>query len=140
MARSICIILYDTDTQRGWLTDGASALLHLVLAKLSQKPFTHERSLFGDRTANATAFEYPLPHSGADGPYSALTKENNLKHVVMREFESYKDERSFSPPATAFQCGSRGYLPFARRAKRDLQSCLLQGSTASSFQHARANI
>src|SRR4029077_18833921 len=45
-ARNILVLLYDVATRRGWLVDGAGALLHLVRTQVVREPYGGTGSRF----------------------------------------------------------------------------------------------
>src|SRR6266516_2471041 len=51
-ARNIYVVLYDVAARRGWLVDGASALLHLVRTQVVREPYGGAGSLFNDLSFN----------------------------------------------------------------------------------------
>jgi hypothetical protein len=93
--------MYDTATDQAWLADGASALLHVVRTQMAQGPYGGESSLFNNMKHNSVKFAHPLPGGGSDATLCALKNEHNLKHKVLREFESYADEKIFGGRVTA---------------------------------------
>ncbi|KAH7323067.1 hypothetical protein B0I35DRAFT_192717 [Stachybotrys elegans] len=92
-ARRMYVILYDTDAQRGWLVDGASALLHLVRTQVAREPYGGEDSLFNDLAFNDDLFKHPGVDDGPDAAAASLKNERNMRHVVLKEFSSYEDEK-----------------------------------------------
>ncbi|RYP71784.1 hypothetical protein DL771_004596 [Monosporascus sp. 5C6A] len=91
-AREIYAVLYDVESQRGWLVDGASALLHLVRTQVVRKPYGGANSLFNNPNANRWKFEHPAMNGCGNVAVDILNKESNMKHVILREFSSYADE------------------------------------------------
>jgi hypothetical protein len=94
-------LMYDTATDQAWLADGASALLHVVRTQMAQGPYGGESSLFNNMKHNSVRFAHPLPDGGSDATLCALKNECNLKHKVLREFDSYADEKTFGGRVTA---------------------------------------
>jgi hypothetical protein len=92
-ASSIFVVLYDVASQRGWLTDGASALLHIVRTQLARGPYSGHESCFNNRSFNKNDFKHPEPDNHASAALYALRSEQNLKHIVLREFDSYSEEK-----------------------------------------------
>ena len=92
-ARSIYVVLYDIATQRGWLTDGASALLHLVRTQVVRKPYGSSKCLFNNPESNSLPFHYPRIDGGPNAAVEALTEDRNMRHIIRREFDSYSDEK-----------------------------------------------
>jgi hypothetical protein len=80
-ARSIYVVLYDTSDRRGWLIDGASALLHIVRAQLSCKRISSSQ-LF-----QLQDFEYPVSKGGPDVSMNILLLEKNLKLPIFEEWD-----------------------------------------------------
>ncbi|KAF2015665.1 hypothetical protein BU24DRAFT_491882 [Aaosphaeria arxii CBS 175.79] len=91
-ARNMPVVLYDTGSQRGWLVDGASALLHLVRTQVATKPYGGSDSLFNDSNVNIVPFRHPKSDGGPDAAAEILRDENNMKHIILREFDSYTEE------------------------------------------------
>jgi hypothetical protein len=96
-ARNMYILLYDTAAQRGWLVDGASALLHLVRTQVVREPYGGRESLFNDLDVNASLFNHPRTNGGLNAAADALKEERNMKHVILREFDKYTDETTSVP-------------------------------------------
>lgn len=90
-ARNMYVILYDVAARRGWLVDGASALLHLVRTQVVREPYGDD-SLFNDLKFNRSTFNHPGIHDGPNAAASMLKEDCNMKHVILREFYSYADE------------------------------------------------
>ena len=99
-ARRIYVVLYDVAVQKAWLTDGASALLHLVRAQTVKEPYGGHGSLFNDPKFNDSTFNYPGAFGGPDAAAEALRDEANQRHIVLREFDSYvKDDITIEDPS-----------------------------------------
>ena len=92
-ARKIYVVLYDVATRRAWLVDGASALLHLVRTQVVQGPYGGPRSLFNNPEFNRSNFKDPSINGGPNIAIDILTDEENMKHIILREFASYEDEK-----------------------------------------------
>ncbi|KAF2441714.1 hypothetical protein P171DRAFT_488158 [Karstenula rhodostoma CBS 690.94] len=90
-SRDMFVMLYDTSAKRGWFTDGASALLHLTLTQIAWKGYDTVGSAFNNTDINSSQFEYPGISDGPDAAVQALKKESNMKHIVLKEFDSYTD-------------------------------------------------
>lgn len=90
-ARDICVMLYDVTSRRGWLVDGAGALLHMVRTRLTREPYhsINGVSYFNNPNINPTYFKHPSITGGPDEAAQILKDECNLKHIVLREFDSY---------------------------------------------------
>jgi hypothetical protein len=91
-ARNMSVVLYDLASQRGWLVDGASALLHVVRTQVIRKPYGGSGSLFNNPNFNSLTFNHPKVDGGPDAAAEILQDERNMKHVILREFDSYTDE------------------------------------------------
>lgn len=92
-ARALSVVLYDVKAQRGWLVDGASALLHLVRTQVvhGPGPYGGVNSLFNKA---GEKFAHPSIDAGPNAARDLLLDNNTLKHVVLEEFLSYADERA----------------------------------------------
>ena len=88
-ARKIHVVLYDNAVQRGWLVDGASALLHLVRTQVVTDSFMHANSLF-----KPSNFDHSRIDAGPSAAAETLRKESNMKHVIFREFVSFAEEQT----------------------------------------------
>lgn len=96
-ARNLRMVLYDTKDRTGWLVDGASALLHLSRAKLSQKPYKSSCLLKLDQFLHAD------PHGGADAAEVALRQSRNLDLPIFETSETWTethDQADTRTPAT----------------------------------------
>ncbi|KAF1846467.1 uncharacterized protein K460DRAFT_417538 [Cucurbitaria berberidis CBS 394.84] len=93
-ARNIPVLIYDTATQQAWLVDGASALLHVARTQVAQKPYGGERSLFNNLNFNSSEFSHPRAEGGPDAALDALRNDLNMKHKILREFDSYAEEKT----------------------------------------------
>ena len=91
-ARNIYVVLYDVAARRGWLVDGASALLHLMRTQVVRKPYGGSGSLFNDPSFNRSTFNHPGIDGGPDAAAKVLKEDRNMKHIILREFDSYADE------------------------------------------------
>lgn len=91
-ARNIYVVLYDVGAQRGWLVDGASALLHLVRTQVVREPYGGAGSLFNNLRFNRSRFEHPTVDGGPDVAADILMEANNMKHIILREFSAWADE------------------------------------------------
>ena len=91
-ARNIYVVLYDVAAQRGWLVDGASALLHLVRTQVVREPYGGAGSLFNNFSFNRSTFNHPKIDGGPNTAVDILKDDRNMKHVIFREFDSYADE------------------------------------------------
>jgi hypothetical protein len=90
-AQDMFVMLYDTSSERGWLVDRASALLHLALAQLSRKPYIGVATTPQSNNSAPPAFTFPDITGGPDAASHMLTKVENMKHVVLQEFDSYTE-------------------------------------------------
>ncbi|CAN9258661.1 unnamed protein product [Alternaria alternata] len=93
-ARGWFIVLYDSSDRRGWLTDGASALLHIVRTRLAGRPYDGCGSEFTNKHVKTSEFTHPSPDAGPDAAYHALMDENNQKYIVSRDFDSWSEEKA----------------------------------------------
>jgi len=91
-ARKIYVVLYDVAAQRGWLADGASVLLHLVRTQVVQEPYGGPGCLFDPKV-----FSHPEIDSGPNAAANALKEDQNMKHIILREFDSYENEKISHP-------------------------------------------
>ncbi|KAF2689770.1 hypothetical protein K458DRAFT_384408 [Lentithecium fluviatile CBS 122367] len=91
-ARHMNVVLYDVASRRGWLVDGASALLHTVRTKVARKPYHSKSSPRNNGSFDPSTFKHPEIDGGQQVASDALTDERNMKHIVLREFDSYADE------------------------------------------------
>jgi hypothetical protein len=98
-ARKMSVVLYDTAAQRGWLTDGASALLHLIRTHLAQPTFQEANSSSPSGQFDESIFKHPKAGDGPDAAFRALQVEENLKHTISREFDGYEKEEMDSKQA-----------------------------------------
>ncbi|KAF2235938.1 hypothetical protein EV356DRAFT_90085 [Viridothelium virens] len=91
-ARDMYVVLYDTEAWRGWLVDGASALLHLVRTQVVRDPYK-DASLFNQDEENPIKFQHPQLSDGPDAAMDTLNNECNMRHTILRYFDSYTDEK-----------------------------------------------
>lgn len=91
-ARSMNVVLYDTATQRGWLADGPSALLHLVRTQVVRKPYDGSNALMKGSFFDCSTFKHPDSDGDQRATSDALLNERNMKQVVLRQIDSYSDE------------------------------------------------
>ncbi|KAL9086103.1 MAG: hypothetical protein Q9165_007315 [Trypethelium subeluteriae] len=96
-ASSMFVVLYDTEAGRGWLVDGASALLHLVRTQVVRDPYMVS-SLFNQDEENPIKFKHPELFEEPNAAMNALRDKDNIKHVILRYFHSYADEKIDEPP------------------------------------------
>lgn len=82
-ARKWSVLIYDTNSSRGWLVDGASALLHIVRAQLTRTPIS-KCSFF-----KLSDFHHPKASDGEDAAMNCLLDERNLPLSLLREDESF---------------------------------------------------
>ncbi|OAL51735.1 hypothetical protein IQ07DRAFT_390101 [Pyrenochaeta sp. DS3sAY3a] len=100
-ARKLPVLFYDTATEQAWQADGASALLHIARTQLVRKPYGGTNALFNNMALNDVPFNHSNPSGGPDSCVSTLMDDMNMKHKIMREFESYAEEKmSFSHEGT----------------------------------------
>jgi hypothetical protein len=84
-ARNINVVLYDIKDRRGWLVDGASALLHIVRTQLSSSPYCSS-PLF-----KIEDFQHADPKSGADAARVALTDVRNTEMAIFEDVELWSE-------------------------------------------------
>jgi hypothetical protein len=84
-ARKMYVVLYDMRDQRGWLLDGASALLHITCTQLSSRPYCNSK-LF-----DCQRFEYADPTKGPDAAYRVLTNQSNRELSIFEEVETWAE-------------------------------------------------
>jgi hypothetical protein len=96
-ARDGHVVLYDVAARRGWLVDGASALLHLVRTQVVREPYGQSGSLFNNLMFNDSTFCHPEIDGGPNAAADILTEEGNMKHIILREFDSYVEEGTSLP-------------------------------------------
>lgn len=82
-ARRIHVVMYDTEYRRGWLVDGASALLHLTRCRLS-----HPNSYQDFRISD---FCHARSGDGADAALFALQNDKNRKLKLFEERETWEE-------------------------------------------------
>ncbi|CAN9201287.1 unnamed protein product [Alternaria alternata] len=92
-ARAWFIVLYDPSTRRGWLTDGTSALLHMVRTQLARRPYDGCGADFTNKHVKTLDFSHPHPDGGPDAVFDTLMNEDNQKYVVSRDFDSWSEEK-----------------------------------------------
>ena len=100
-ARNIYVVLYDVAARRGWLADGASALLHLVRTQVVREPYGSADSLFNNLTFNKFEFNHPEINGGPNVAADVLKEDRNMKHIILSEFDSYSDEKIAVPRLAA---------------------------------------
>ena len=86
-------LFYDTGCDRAWLTDGASALLHIARTQVVRRPYGGDNTLFNKSEFNAADFNHPDPDGGPNAAATALNNDLNMKHKILREFDSYAEEK-----------------------------------------------
>jgi hypothetical protein len=106
-ARNIFVLLFDVGTRRGWLMDGASALLHMVRTQIVHKPYGTS-SIFNDNNFNRWRFNHPAINGGPNAATAVLKEEHNMKHIILREFDSYADETNDVPGLETLSTVSEG--------------------------------
>lgn len=82
-ARSIHVVLYDTKDRRGWLVDGASALLHLTRSQLSSPGYCENVKL--------SDFHHADLQGGADAAVATLIDLSNRRLVISEEIETWEE-------------------------------------------------
>lgn len=82
-AHEMFVILYDTSSLRGWLVDGASALVHIVRTQLVKEPYKDSLSF------QISDFHHPKDDSGPDAAKEALLDRENQRLFVLEELDSF---------------------------------------------------
>lgn len=82
---SIYVVLYDAKDRRGWLVDGASALLHLTCTQLSTVWSRKSRLL------NIEQFRFAVPRMGTSAATVALLDQWNRELAIFEEVDSWKE-------------------------------------------------
>jgi hypothetical protein len=72
--QNIYVNIFDVGDRRGWLLDGASAVLHISRTQLTHDSSPHS----GNPVLNLEDFHYAHSGSGADAAVDALTDESNV--------------------------------------------------------------
>ncbi|KAL1631838.1 hypothetical protein SLS56_004200 [Neofusicoccum ribis] len=88
-ARQMDFVLYDTASHRGWLVDGASALLHIARTQVVSSPFGDDPSLF-----DIAKFHYPNTEGDPDAAKKALLDLANQKLLILKESKSFSQEET----------------------------------------------
>ncbi|MCJ1466973.1 hypothetical protein MMC07_005595 [Pseudocyphellaria aurata] len=83
-ARGIHVVLYDIEDCRGWLVDGASALLHLTRSQLSCLSYCAKVKLSG--------FHHADLQGGADAAMAVLMDPGNRQLVITEEIDTWEEE------------------------------------------------
>ncbi|QIW98450.1 hypothetical protein AMS68_003968 [Peltaster fructicola] len=78
--RDMHILLYDDPKQRGWLLDGASAVLHLLRFHLDRDPSVREAKLI-----DMKQFPYAPDQIGCDAAIATLKADQTRKTELIRE-------------------------------------------------------
>jgi hypothetical protein len=79
------VVLYDMRDRRGWLIDGASALLHLTCAQLSTV-WSHKSQLF-----DLQQFHYAEPRNGISAASVALLDQRNREMAIFEKVDSWNE-------------------------------------------------
>tara|TARA_R110002003_G_scaffold27_29_gene1538 strand:- start:4470 stop:5780 length:1311 start_codon:yes stop_codon:yes gene_type:complete len=58
-----------------------------------RKPYGDANTLFNSKSFNKVSFNHPRPDSGPDAGADALKDDSNMKHKILREFDSYAEEK-----------------------------------------------
>lgn len=86
--RKWTFLIYDTETFRGWLVDGASALLHIVRTHIVQTQLAMKR-YFPPQNITITGFHYPAASRDPDAAMGCLLNKDNWPIALMEHPESY---------------------------------------------------
>ncbi|RFU26150.1 hypothetical protein B7463_g10188, partial [Scytalidium lignicola] len=81
-AKGMNVILYDMRDRRGWLIDGASALLHVTYTQLN---------VVWDHKIDLQQFQYAEPENGASAASMALLDQRNRNMVISEDTESWEE-------------------------------------------------
>jgi hypothetical protein len=84
-AGAMNVVLYDMRDRRGWLIDGASALLHLTCTQLSTV-WSHKSQLL-----DLQQFQYAEPRNGTSAASVALLDQRNREIAIFEEVDSWKE-------------------------------------------------
>ncbi|KAH8802569.1 hypothetical protein F5884DRAFT_887230 [Xylogone sp. PMI_703] len=88
-ARNIFVVLYDVAARRG-------------VGRWGERLATSRAgSLFNNPIFNASAFNHPRIDSGPNAAADILKEDRNMKHIILREFDSYSDEKLALPKPKA---------------------------------------
>jgi hypothetical protein len=68
---------------------------------MAQGPYGGQSSLFNNMEYKSVRFAHPPPEGGSQAVLHALNCEKNLKHKILRELDSYADEKTFVDPTSA---------------------------------------
>jgi len=85
------VVLYDTEDRRGWLVDGANALIHLARTSLTHEPYS-EFPLISDVI---TEFPHTDPSDSAKAALVALNKSGGSETLTL-----LKDKPGFGQPVS----------------------------------------
>jgi hypothetical protein len=87
-AYNMNVVLYDTEDRRGWLIDGASALLHITRTQLCSSPYS-ESELF-----EIDSFQHADPRGGLRASRKALLNSGNRSLVIFEEVETSVESKA----------------------------------------------
>ncbi|TVY32542.1 hypothetical protein LSUB1_G007997 [Lachnellula subtilissima] len=96
-ARNMKVVLYDTKDRRGWLVDGASALLHLTRTQLASSPYS-DSDLF-----RLEDFTHADPTDGTLAAKKALMNSKNRNIVIFEEIPTSTQSKTSSDIAGSGQ-------------------------------------
>lgn len=88
-ARRLPVLFYDRATKRGWLVDGASALLHIARSQVVHPPYS-ESSHFNDTAMNSALFKHPKAEDGPKAASEMLKDQENQQHIINSEFGGFE--------------------------------------------------
>jgi hypothetical protein len=91
------VILYDTRDRRGWLVDGASALLHITRTQLSSSPYS-DSEIF-----RLEDFHHADPSAGVAAAKRALMDSKNREMVIFEDTEISIESKASSGATAADQ-------------------------------------
>ncbi|KAG0645258.1 hypothetical protein D0Z07_8889 [Hyphodiscus hymeniophilus] len=83
-AGNINVVLYDVQDRRGWMVDGASALLHLTRTQLTSSPYSDSEVL------KIEEFDHANPRDGSSAAKKTLLSPKN-RGLLLSEDWTYQD-------------------------------------------------
>lgn len=92
-ARRLPVLFYDRARKRGWLVDGASALLHIARSQVVH-PLYRESSHFNDTAVNSVSFKHPKAEDSPDAASEMLKDHDNQRHIINSEFGGYEQGKT----------------------------------------------
>lgn len=89
-ASQMHVVLYDTEARRGWLVDGANALIHLCRTQVARKPYS-------DNPLIVEKFPHTVPRQGPGAALKALSDIATINQTIYEDppvFGQYSSENS----------------------------------------------